>query len=818
MAKENLKEGSNIKQINPDKGNNKEMPERLSKKQNIFKQFMDRIQNQLANIKDINFYYEIIFVSIIFLFMLQSITILIQNIYIMDLLNTQLDEKVLGLLFFFTPIVFLFLKKIPPKMIEISSFVIIISRILIPFFNTSVDILISGLCVGSSLLFLILYIISFKLRENVDYAQIIVVGLIFSIILSILFRTLNSSVDISLYKGYQIIGWVLGGIALYLLFYKLNLGKSFANIQRVTDATKNDLRENLNENNKIISSTKKTNSSIKKENLESSKKSKKNKTKIKPNSKGLFLSIIGMMIILFQIYFYFESPTVIDRWISVPYQYIIFLISFLLSIVAIIFLYKPQFIIGLNKTILFLFNALFAFVIFWTVNSANFRFPDVPTDTEFYDFDEFIFPSYAYIPLTLFIIYSFIMFVDLALFVYKISNVISNFLQFQDSVTTFSKVGKNLKQTESIEGTESTGGNKDKLTNLNEFKIVNIVKKCSIAQIGGSLIFILLVFAFIFTNVWGYVEPVSTFFRNKYCILFMWINLLLLICVMFSLKKALKNLKTIIEKMRFIKTTKGKRFAILVSLIFIISNTFAAIITSAKPVPPSGTINSIKIMTYNIQQGVDEFGNFNFDGQLELIKQINPDIIGLEESDTARLNLGNNDVVRYFADHLNYYSFYGPRPQAGTFGTAVLSKFPIKNYMVIFSYSDKDEIGTSYVEIEINNQLYHFFINHPDGSDIAKLSHVYALLNYSISRSNVILMGDFNWKTNSIYYNMITDYYIDVWRAKWPNGTDDQGIQMIEPIDHIFVSPTFNIIDARYISTPYSQSDHPILWAELYLI
>ena len=40
-------------------------------------------------------------------------------------------------------------------------------------------------------------------------------------------------------------------------------------------------------------------------------------------------------------------------------------------------------------------------------------------------------------------------------------------------------------------------------------------------------------------------------------------------------------------------------------------------------------------MTYNIQQGFDKVGNTALPGQLAAIRRVQPDVLGVEESDTA---------------------------------------------------------------------------------------------------------------------------------------------------------------------------------------
>ena len=43
-------------------------------------------------------------------------------------------------------------------------------------------------------------------------------------------------------------------------------------------------------------------------------------------------------------------------------------------------------------------------------------------------------------------------------------------------------------------------------------------------------------------------------------------------------------------------------------------------------------------------------------------------------------------------------------------------------------------------------------------------------------------------------------------------GFDENGVNRTRRIDHIFVSPGFTIKEAHYISSPESQTDHPVHW------
>lgn len=63
----------------------------------------------------------------------------------------------------------------------------------------------------------------------------------------------------------------------------------------------------------------------------------------------------------------------------------------------------------------------------------------------------------------------------------------------------------------------------------------------------------------------------------------------------------------------------------------------------------------------------------------DLIKELELDVIGLLESDLQRIIMGNRDPTQFLAEELGMYVDYGPGPNKHTWGSALLSKFPIVN-------------------------------------------------------------------------------------------------------------------------------------------
>ena len=63
----------------------------------------------------------------------------------------------------------------------------------------------------------------------------------------------------------------------------------------------------------------------------------------------------------------------------------------------------------------------------------------------------------------------------------------------------------------------------------------------------------------------------------------------------------------------------------------------------------------------------------------DLLRDMEIDVMGLLESDSQRIIMGNRDATQFLAEDLGMYVDYGPGPNKHTWGAALLSKFPILN-------------------------------------------------------------------------------------------------------------------------------------------
>ncbi len=181
----------------------------------------------------------------------------------------------------------------------------------------------------------------------------------------------------------------------------------------------------------------------------------------------------------------------------------------------------------------------------------------------------------------------------------------------------------------------------------------------------------------------------------------------------------------------------------------------------------------------------------------------------MQESDAARIANGNDDIVRYFANQLEMFSYYGPKTTAGTFGIALLSRYPIREPETFYLYSEGEQVAVISAVVDMDGKPLQVFVTHlGNGGPMIQQQQFLQLMAGS---SRIVALGDFNFRPDSPQYALTTQFLRDAWTKRWPNWEDDLGHHPDAKIDHIFVSEDLTVLDARYY--PSGPSDHPALTA-----
>jgi endonuclease/exonuclease/phosphatase family metal-dependent hydrolase len=679
------------------------------------------------------YYSEIALIGIVFFFFFEQITKFIESIYLLNLIHTEVNENIAAILFLLTPLILLFFKKgLSKKAMIILGEIMIITRVLQPFFETQVKMILTGIGVGCFMVFFPVYLQK-KWQEGVERSSISLgISLGFGVALSILFRTLGYSLDLTLTFWFQWIGWILAAIAAILMINLLHPPKVETETEKTSEIGKF-------------------------------------------GSKWKILALcLGIFSVFLLCYLAFSSPAVIVRWSEGNYIAINTIVVLVITGFIIIFAAKPNFLNKIPPKGILLWNVIFVLLLVLTIGLNQIPFIIISTYPYFAPETTIL----TYIILYAMLVLSPIIFIDFVVLLREL------------------------------------------------FKSKPSTRKLGAGFFASAGFTILIIFSAVFTAVWDYIPLIGPIFRDMIWLVFLIVGIFLIWPLLLVKKESMIFSKITRAKMKKYKTISA-------ILIIALGTIIGCVILELPRIRPDPDINTLTILSYNIQQGADEPGNMNFEGQRAVIESFSPDIIGLIESDTDRIANGNNDFVRYVSASLGYYSYFGPKTVTGTYGIALLSRYPIENALTFYMESVEEQTATIWAQITVGGFLFNIFITHLGNyrnttlGDDTQIIQQANILTVASGKINTIMMGDFNFDPNTEQYNLTVaefyDAYVLVNSTNPSNAVVDTKIygDRIIPeqrIDHIFLSSQLNesITYIRY--TGGYASDHPAVYATLDLL
>jgi hypothetical protein len=128
----------------------------------------------------------------------------------------------------------------------------------------------------------------------------------------------------------------------------------------------------------------------------------------------------------------------------------------------------------------------------------------------------------------------------------------------------------------------------------------------------------------------------------------------------------------------------------------------------------------------------------------QLLKEAELDVIGLLETDQQRIIMGNRDSTQLLAEELGMYVDYGPGPNKHTWGSALLSKFPIVESEHHLLPSPVGELAPAiHATLDVYGQLIDVFVFHSgqeeDPEDRRLQSEYLSKLMGSTPRPSILL-------------------------------------------------------------------------------
>jgi endonuclease/exonuclease/phosphatase family metal-dependent hydrolase len=230
----------------------------------------------------------------------------------------------------------------------------------------------------------------------------------------------------------------------------------------------------------------------------------------------------------------------------------------------------------------------------------------------------------------------------------------------------------------------------------------------------------------------------------------------------------------------------------------------------------------IKVMTYNIHHGKGMDKKVDLNRIAKVISASKADIVGLNEVDNQFSNRSNYvNQISDIANSLEFYYGFSPSltmksKKTGLiqqYGNGILSRFPItSNKSYSFNFVPGLIEGRSMLEttIQVNDQFVNLYVTHLSLNPILhKKQSDFILEKTKENKKPVIILGDWNMRSNTRKWKRITKDYIDVWDSVGEgSGYTHPSLRPRIRLDYIFVSSDVQIVDATIVDCIPEASDH----------
>lgn len=242
-----------------------------------------------------------------------------------------------------------------------------------------------------------------------------------------------------------------------------------------------------------------------------------------------------------------------------------------------------------------------------------------------------------------------------------------------------------------------------------------------------------------------------------------------------------------------------------------IRNTLIVCLFFCSIIPFFGQTPSLKIMTYNIRNGIGMDRITDYTRTADVISKYQPDIIAIQEVDSITNRSNQKFVLKEIADLMNMFYYFAPAIDfdGGKYGIGVLSReTPIQTYAI--NLPGREE-ARAFIVVEFEN--YYLLCTHLSLTPEDQLVSI-NIINNVIGNLNkpVFIAGDFNAVPDSPT--------IDELNKKWtilsPIGGKTYPADIpTEPIDYIAIdrisAKKIETIDSFVAEEPLASDHRPIV-------
>jgi endonuclease/exonuclease/phosphatase family metal-dependent hydrolase len=260
---------------------------------------------------------------------------------------------------------------------------------------------------------------------------------------------------------------------------------------------------------------------------------------------------------------------------------------------------------------------------------------------------------------------------------------------------------------------------------------------------------------------------------------------------------------------------------VIVAVVAWLAFWITSVLQTTPSATPPATAQSLRVMTYNIHQGISAEGAVSLREIAAVIASQKLDVVVLNEINRARPNYGLIDTLPFIGSSARMPFVFGATYDDGQYGNAILSRYPIvesKNTRYASRSNETRALLRAVIKTPNGNvTIYATHLDNINGEKSVRASQVAEMLNLWNNTPRSILMGDLNAEPNkpelqAIYQAGFVDALAVSGNAEaytfW-DAVPTPGRR----IDYIFVTPDLQVTKTQTIST--RASDHLPVMAEM---
>lgn len=231
--------------------------------------------------------------------------------------------------------------------------------------------------------------------------------------------------------------------------------------------------------------------------------------------------------------------------------------------------------------------------------------------------------------------------------------------------------------------------------------------------------------------------------------------------------------------------------------------------------PPAPT--TIRVMTYNIHHGEGLDGKVDLLRIAQLIKEQNPDIVGLQEVDKGVERTQRRDLPAELAALTGMTCVFSNNyhHQGGEYGNAALTKFPVKRWTNLHykMLRPGEQRGILQLVLDVRGREVVFMNTHidyrPDDSERWSNTEEIENLARQYHGKPIIMTGDFNDTPESRVCRRIATTFDDTWALVGQgNGWTIPVEKPRKRIDYLWISKDKSLVPLKAWVPQSDASDH----------